>query len=74
MKMKDWAVKLDDFLKAGDHELLAHAGRVSAEQAKEKATLEYERYRGGIDTQPSAVDHDLDAVIKKLPGGKKPKP
>lgn len=71
MKMKDWTVKLDDFLKAGDHELLAHAGRISAEQAKAKAELEYDRYRRVLDSQPSTVDADLAAVLKKLPGGKK---
>jgi hypothetical protein len=67
MKMKDWAVKLDDFLKAGDHELLAHAGKISAEQAKAKAELEYDLYRRVLDAQPSAVDKDLAAVLKKLP-------
>ncbi len=71
MKMKDWAVKLDDFLKAGDHELLAHAGKISAEQAKAKAELEYDRYRRVLDAQPSAVDKDFEEVVKKLPGGKK---
>jgi hypothetical protein len=67
MKMKDWAVKLDDFLKAGDHELLAHAGKISAEQAKAKAELEYDRYRRVLDAQPSAVDNDLAEAIKRLP-------
>jgi hypothetical protein len=71
MKMKDWAVKLDDFLKAGDHELLAHAGKISAEQAKAKAELEYDLYRRVLDAQPSAVDKDFEEVVKKLPGGKK---
>ena len=69
MKMKDWALKLDDFLKAGDHELLAHAGKISAEQAKAKAELEYEQYRRALDMQPSAVDKDFEEAIQRLPVG-----
>ena len=30
MRMKDWAVKLDDFLKLGGNDLLTHAGKISA--------------------------------------------
>jgi hypothetical protein len=71
MMMKDWIIKLDDFLKLSDHELLDHAGKITAEQAKAKAELEYDRYRRVLDSQPSAVDTDLAAVLKKLPGGKK---
>lgn len=67
MKMIDWTVKLDDFLRLGDHELLTHAGNISAEQAKEKASVEYDRYRKIIDVQPTRVDKDLDEALKKLP-------
>ncbi len=66
MKMVDWVTKLDDFLKLGDHDLLTHAGKISAEQAKEKAEIEYDRYRRVIDVQPTQVDKDLEAVIGKL--------
>ena len=41
--MKDWILKLDDFLKLSDKELLTHAGKVSAELAKEKANIEYDK-------------------------------
>ena len=67
MKMKDWSAKLDDFLKLADHELLTHAGKISAEQAKEKAALEYDQYRRIIDLQPTKVDGDFEAAVKKLP-------
>ncbi len=70
MKMVDWASKLNDFLKLGDHDVLNHAGKISAQQAKQKAQLEYERYRKVIDASPSQVDRDLEKAIKKLP--KKP--
>lgn len=51
--------------------LLTHSGKISAEQAKEKAHLEYNKFRKVIDRQPSQVDQDHDAVLKKLP---KPSP
>jgi hypothetical protein len=43
MTMRDWITKLDEFLKLSEHELLDHAGKISAAQAKLKAELEYER-------------------------------
>ncbi len=67
MKMADWITKLDDFLKLGDHDLLNHAGKISTEQAREKAELEHDHYRKMIDVQPTQVDKDLEAVIGKLP-------
>ena len=76
MTMRDWITKLDDFLKLSEHELLDHAGRISAEQAKMKAELEYDRYRALVDTQPRAVDLDFAKAVtelKKLPTPKKPK-
>jgi hypothetical protein len=66
MRMVDWISKLDDFLKLGDHELLTHAGKISAEQAKEKAETEYAAYRRLIDQQPSEVDKHLADALKKL--------
>lgn len=67
MKMKDWSAKLDDFLKLADHELLTHAGKISAEQARENAALEYDSYRRVIDVQRTAVDQDFEEAVKKLP-------
>jgi len=66
MRMVDWISKLDDFLKLGDHELLTHAGKISAEQAKEKAETEYAAYRRLIDQQPSEVDRHLAEALRKL--------
>ena len=76
MTMRDWITKLDEFLKLSEHELLDHAGKISAEQAKMKAELEYERYRVFLDSQPRAVDLDFEQAaseLKKLPKPKKPK-
>jgi hypothetical protein len=76
MTMRDWITKLDEFLKLSEHELLDHAGKISAEQAKMKAELEYDRYRLFLDSQPRLVDLDFEKAVtelKKLPKPKKPK-
>ena len=76
MTMRDWTTKLDEFLKLSEHELLDHAGKISAEQAKLKAELEYDRYRVFLDSQPRTVDLDFEKAVtemKKLPKPKKPK-
>jgi len=77
MTMRDWITKLDDFLKLSEHELLDHAGKISAEQAKMKAELEYDRYRVFLDSQPRLVDLDFEKAaskLKNLPKPKNPKP
>ena len=77
MTMRDWITKLDEFLKLSEHELLDHAGKISAEQAKMKAELEYDRYRVFLDSQPRLVDLDFEKAaskLKNLPKPKKPKP
>lgn len=66
MHMADWAVKLDDFLKLSDFEILTHAGKISSEQMKQKAQQEYDKFRRVIDASPTQVDKDLAAAIKKL--------
>jgi hypothetical protein len=77
MTMRDWIAKLDEFLKLSEHELLNHAGKISAEQAKTKAEMEYGKYRALLDASPRAVDADFEKAakeLKKLPLPKKPKP
>ncbi len=66
MTMQDWMTKLDEFLKISGRDLLDHAGKVSAEAARTKAELEYERYRGLIDSQPRPVDADFEKTVKAL--------
>lgn len=76
MTMREWIGKLDDFLKLSEHELLDHAGKISATAAKAKAEREYDRYHALVDTQPRRVDADFEKVVKKLkklPASKKPK-
>lgn len=66
MRMADWAKKLNDFLALSDFDILTHAGKVSAAQAKQKAELEYNKFRRIIDVSPTQVDKDLAAVVKQL--------
>ncbi len=75
LSMRDWIAKLDEFLKLARRELLDHAGRISADDAKAKAELEYARYRRLLDAQPRKVDDDFDRAakdVKKLPKPRKP--
>ncbi|MBU4211780.1 MAG: virulence RhuM family protein [Verrucomicrobia bacterium] len=44
MTMRDWIAKLDAFLRAGDRDILKHAGNISAEEAKQTAELEFEKF------------------------------
>ncbi|MGO3345671.1 MAG: virulence RhuM family protein [Marinomonas sp.] len=66
MKMADWSKKLNDFLALSDFDVLTHAGKISTEQAKEKAKQEYDKFRRIIDLQPTQVDKDLADAIKTL--------
>ena len=45
MTMEDWAKRIDIILEASDDRILTDAGSVSAEQAKEYAETEFEKYR-----------------------------
>lgn len=63
MSMQGWIAKLDDFLRLGDRDVLTHAGRISAEMAKAKAHVEYDRWRDRQLSQPSAVEkHFIEAT------------
>ena len=70
MYMKDWIKKLDDFLKLSGKELLTHAGTISAEMAKEKANMEYDRFKERTQNQLSPVEihfiESFEAERKKL--------
>lgn len=66
MTMRNWIGKLDEFLKISRRELLDHAGKISAETAKLKAEMEYDRYRALTDAQPRPVDADFEQAAKQL--------
>lgn len=56
MYMKDWISKLDEFLKMSDRELLTHAGSISAEVAKKKADMEYDKFKERTKLELSPVE------------------
>lgn len=45
MYMSDWIETLDGFLKLSKHEILTHAGKISAKTAELKAKKEYKKYK-----------------------------
>lgn len=66
MYMKDWIQKLDDFLQLSGKELLAHAGTVSAELARQKANQEYDKFRQRTQYELSPVEiHFLENFEKE---------
>ena len=76
MFMRDWIAKLDDFLRLSERDILTYAGKVSHEQAINKARIEYEKFRSLLAGQPSPVEKHFFKAIKdvnKLEAGKKKK-
>ena len=63
MYMKNWLAKLDDFLRMTDNEILDHAGTISHNQAKEKASLEYNKYKEKIKNELTTVEkHFIESI------------
>lgn len=63
MNMKDWAEKLNAFLKFYDADILENAGKITAEVAKQFAESEFEKYRP---IQDKLFESDFDREVKKL--------
>jgi hypothetical protein len=63
MTMKDWAEKLNAFLKFNNKEVLQDFGKVTVEVAKTFAESEFEKYRP---IQDRLYDSDFDRDVKKL--------
>jgi hypothetical protein len=62
MYMRDWAKKLDEFLRTSERDILIHSGTVSHAKALEKARQEYEIYRERTKDLPTLVEkHFLEA-------------
>ena len=64
MTMEDWAKQIDTILAAGGNEVLQTAGQVTAEQAKEHAETEFEKYRI---IQDRLFQSDFDRYLGTLP-------
>ncbi len=71
MYMKDWIAKLDAFMKLNERDVLTHAGRISAEVAKEVAHAEYEQFlQNRRVVEADKADEELKQTIKWLTKGK----
>ncbi len=64
MTMEDWAKRIDSILAAGGNEVLQTPGHVTAEQAKEHAETEFEKYRI---IQDRLFQSDFDKYLGSLP-------
>lgn len=65
MKMKDWIIKLDDFLSLSEHDILDSAGNISNKIASEKALKEYDKYKKKTDDELSEVEKHFLAEIEQ---------
>ncbi|MDR1849288.1 MAG: virulence RhuM family protein [Zoogloeaceae bacterium] len=63
MTMQDWAIELDNFLRMTRKDILTHAGKVSAEAAREKAEQAYTQYQQQTRNLPSQVEKDFEVTI-----------
>ena len=70
MTMEDWAKQIDTILAAGGNEVLQTTGQVTAEQAKEHAETEFEKYRI---IQDRLFQSDFDRFMDALPFEEDPK-
>lgn len=69
MYMQDWITKLDDFFRLSEREILSHAGKISHQQALDKAHAEYDKYHALSIDEPSSVEkHFIEAMqeVKQL--------
>jgi hypothetical protein len=79
MYMKDWAAKLDDFMRISGRDVLVHAGKISTEAARSKADTEYNKFKKRTQFALTPVEQhfleSLEQVEKKLlASGKKSAP
>ena len=63
MKMADWVAKLDAFLQFNEYDVLANAGKVSAEVARRLAEAQYDQFRV---RQDRAFVSDFEAEVQRI--------
>lgn len=66
MYMRDWIAKLDDFLKLSGRDVLTHGGKISHDNALEKAHAEYEKYRKERLNEPSPVERQFIEAVREI--------
>lgn len=64
MTMEDWAKQIDTILVAGRNDVLQASGSVTAEEAREYAETEFEKYRI---VQDRLFQSDFDKYLEELP-------
>ena len=68
MNMRGWVNEVDSILKMRHYDVLDNKGKISSEMAKEKAELEYSKYRT---IQDKKYLSDFDKRVKKVSKDKK---
>lgn len=66
MYMKDWLAKLDQFLSFNGREVLDHYGKISHQQAENKAKSEYALYKQQYIDYQTPVDRHFEEAIKDV--------
>lgn len=66
MSMNDWVAKLDDFLRMASRDILLHTGKISHEEALDKARIEYSKYQQQVLDAPSLVEQHFLETIKEF--------
>ncbi len=66
MYMKDWILKLDDFLKLSSRNILNHSGKITHEAAAKKAHEEYQKYSKILANKTTPVEIHFEETIKRL--------
>ena len=64
MYLGDWAKQIDTILAAGGNDVLQTSGSITAEEAKEHAETEFEKYRI---VQDRLFQSDFDRYLGELP-------
>jgi hypothetical protein len=63
MTMRDWILKLDDFLRLNEKEILEHKGKISKDLAEQKAENEYKIFK---QKQLENYESDFDKITKLI--------
>jgi hypothetical protein len=63
MTMRDWILKLDDFLRLNEKEILEHKGKISKDLVEQKAENEYKIFK---QKQLENYESDFDKITKLI--------
>ncbi len=66
MYMKDWALRLDDFLRVNRLNILETAGKITAKKAKEIAESEYDKFSDLRRLEQDQCQSDFDKMVKQI--------